>query len=172
MVLVDAMDALPVEKSAFEEGSESGCSLLDVMDILMDLLKGSLANDRIVIPLLEIIAFLFDAQIVQRLIGTRFNYRSLLSLTQKAHYKSTNIHKLHIALDVYRGLVEIDSTRKDVLLKVASMLLHPFPKVRSSAAETLWVITADEDLKLHDWSQPPKNLKTAVEALKQRLGSL
>ncbi|KAF2808276.1 uncharacterized protein BDZ99DRAFT_419247 [Mytilinidion resinicola] len=167
MVLVDAMERLPGEG----EGEGGSCSLLDVMDILVELLKGSLANDRVLIPAMEVVAFLFDAGVVQRLVGTRFNFRALLSLTQKAHYKSTNINKLHIALDVYRGLAEIDSTRKDVLLKVASMLLHPFPKIRSSAAETLWVVTSDDDLKLHDWAQQPKNLKPAVEALKKRLGA-
>ena len=58
------------------------------------------------------------------------SYRSLLFLIQKSHYKSTNLHKLHIALDVYRGLANIPTIRKDVIAKVASMLLHPFPKVR------------------------------------------
>ena len=68
------------------------------------------------------------------------------------------------------------------------MLLHPFPKVRVlsqssfleflwrlslilqiriAAAETLWITTGDEDLKLHDWSQPAKKLKATVESIKQ-----
>lgn len=39
------------------------------------------------------------------------------------------MQKLHLALDVYRGLGEIESTRADTLAKLTSMLLHPFPKV-------------------------------------------
>lgn len=39
------------------------------------------------------------------------------------------MQKLHLALDVYRGLGDISATRADTLTKVASMLLHPFPKV-------------------------------------------
>jgi hypothetical protein len=39
------------------------------------------------------------------------------------------MQKLHLALDVYRGLGDIPSTRTDTLSKVVSMLLHPFPKV-------------------------------------------
>lgn len=39
------------------------------------------------------------------------------------------MHKLHLCLDVYRGLGMITATRADTLAKVASMLLHPFPKV-------------------------------------------
>jgi hypothetical protein len=40
------------------------------------------------------------------------------------------MQKLHLSLDVYRGLSTIPSTHYDTLTKVVSMLLHPFPKVR------------------------------------------
>jgi hypothetical protein len=39
------------------------------------------------------------------------------------------MHKLNLALDVYRGLAEIPVTSPDTRVKVVSMLLHPFPKV-------------------------------------------
>ena len=39
------------------------------------------------------------------------------------------MQKLHLALDVYRGLGSIPATRVETLAKVSSMLLHPFPKV-------------------------------------------
>lgn len=41
------------------------------------------------------------------------------------------MQKLHLALDVYRGLGTNPSTRVDTLTKVISMLLHPFPKVNA-----------------------------------------
>jgi hypothetical protein len=34
------------------------------------------------------------------------------------------------------------------------------------AAETLWVLTQEETLKLQDWSLPSKTLKPAVETIK------
>lgn len=61
------------------------------------------------------------------------SFRTLLSYVQKSHFKSTHVQKLHLALDVYRGLGTIAATRADTLAKVTSMLLHPFPKVRSLA---------------------------------------
>jgi len=39
------------------------------------------------------------------------------------------MQKLHLALDVYRGLGTVPSTKADTVTKVTSMLLHPFPKV-------------------------------------------
>jgi hypothetical protein len=35
-----------------------------------------------------------------------------------------------------------------------------------TAAETLWILTRNESLKLQDWSLPPKSLKSAVEDIK------
>jgi hypothetical protein len=95
------------------------------------------------------------------------------------------MQKLHLALDVYRGLGVMPATRADTLAKVTSMLLHPFPKVcvstkeaecvlmveqiRITAAETLWFLTHEEGLKRHDWSLPSKSLKPAVDGIKATL---
>lgn len=140
--LVGFVDRLPVGREAESEQF----SIADLATCLLGLLKDYVDNDRVLVPLLETIAFLFDMQVMQRLTSTSFKYvfkhcmrwhaitdhssfRSLLSYTQKSHFKSTHMQKLHFALDVYRGLGDIPATRADTLVKVSSMLLHPFPKV-------------------------------------------
>ncbi|KAF2473938.1 uncharacterized protein BDR25DRAFT_282062, partial [Lindgomyces ingoldianus] len=166
--LLDALDVLPTanEATTDESGRNKEFSLISVASCLIDLLKQSLETERVLIPLLEVIVFLFDMQVMHRLIPTSFNFRTLLSLTQKAHFKSTHMHKLHLALDIYRGLGTIPATRKDTTLKVTSMLLHPFPKIRIAAAETLWMLTREDGLKRHDWSQPTRSLKHIVDSIK------
>ncbi|KAF1944354.1 hypothetical protein EJ02DRAFT_510264 [Clathrospora elynae] len=144
-------------------------TLVELAKCLVGLLKANLDNDRTLLPLLEVVAFLFDMQVMQRLQSTSFNFRTLLSNTQKAHFKSTHIQKLHLAFDVYRGLGVIPATRADTLAKVMGMLLHPFPKIRITAAETLWFLTHDDGLKRHDWSLPSKSLKPAVDGIKATL---
>jgi len=156
--LVDFIDTLPNET----DGETGPFSLIDLVSCLTRLIKENLGDDRRLLPLLEVMAFLFDMQIVQRLPATRFSFRTLLSLTQKAHFKSTHMQKLQVALDMYRGLGSVPATRSDTLAKVKSMLLHPFSKIRIAAAETLWLLTGDEGLKRHDWSLPSKRLKPAV----------
>jgi hypothetical protein len=42
--------------------------------------------------------------------------------------------------------------------------------VRISAAETLWVLTQEDELKRQDWSLPSKTLKPVVEEIKKSLG--
>ena len=136
--LLNALDLLPSEH-------DSQFSLLTVGNNLSEIFKNNLNNDRVMLPLLEVFAFLLDMQVLQGLVGTSFKcvlrchklarsnmtrrWRNLLSLVQKSHFKSTHVHKLHLALDVYRGLADVVNIRTDVMSKLVSMLLHPFPKV-------------------------------------------
>lgn len=146
--LIDFLDTLPVfpsEKANNDESAdESSSSLFEVMNIMTSLLSTNLTNDRIVLPILDVLSFLFDMQIVQRLqprlspepTNTNpnrplFKFKTLLSLLQKSHFKSTNVQKLQLALDVYRGFadIHIHGIRDLVVTKVVSLLSHPFPKV-------------------------------------------
>jgi hypothetical protein len=68
--LLDAIDLLPVSRS----DDTDTLSLLDLANCYVNLLKRSLEMDRTLLPLLEVIAFLFDAQVMQRLIPTTFKY--------------------------------------------------------------------------------------------------
>lgn len=53
----------------------------------------------------------------------------LFLLTQKAHYKSSNIPRLEAAIRVYAALCRTSAIRADALKKLTGMLLHPYPKV-------------------------------------------
>lgn len=44
------------------------------------------------------------------------------------------MQKLHVVLDVYRNLADVQTIRKEVIGKLTSMLLHPFPTVRHSTS--------------------------------------
>ncbi|KAL6710289.1 hypothetical protein ACN47E_009235 [Coniothyrium glycines] len=165
--LLNFVGGLPNTHSNNDDiSATASISLLDIANCFIKLLKENITEDRTLLPLLETIAFLFDMQVLQRLRDTSFSFRNLLSYTQKAHFKSTHMQKLHLALDVYRGLGAIPSTRADTLAKVVGMLVHPFPKIRITAAETLWLLTAEDGLKRHDWTLPPKSLKPAMDEIK------
>lgn len=67
--LMDAIDAWPT--TAAGEGSDV-FNLLDAVSCLLGLLKTNLDNERVLLPLLEIFAFLFDMQVMHRLLDTSF----------------------------------------------------------------------------------------------------
>ena len=119
-------------------------------------------------PALEVLAFLLDMHIPQRLVESDFKWRNLLSTVQKSHHKSNDIPKILAAVNVYRGMAEVVAVREDVLKKLLSMLkTNPYPKVRLSVAETLYVETRDEVLKGRDWTKPTS---VNVEVAKQLEG--
>jgi hypothetical protein len=69
--LLGFIDILPVDSDTTMQ-----LSLANVATCIVDILKGKIDNDRVLIPLLETIAFLFDMQIMQRLVPTTFKYVS------------------------------------------------------------------------------------------------
>ncbi|KAF2672377.1 hypothetical protein BT63DRAFT_468368 [Microthyrium microscopicum] len=138
--------------------------IFSFLTVWMDVLQENLKNDRVSLPLLETLAFLGDfGALFAVLIGDRFI--NLLSLVQKSHFKTSNIPKILAALEVYRALAEVEQIQDPVRSKIKNMLLHPFPKVRSTAAETLHIIRPSAALKDQDWSQPVAQLKKVVSGL-------
>ncbi|KAE8442213.1 hypothetical protein EG329_003742 [Mollisiaceae sp. DMI_Dod_QoI] len=89
--------------------------------------------DRVLIPTLEVIGFLFDMQIMQK---SSLNWNIFYNTIQGAHYKSSNVRKLHAVVKIYGGLIEV---YPDAVTKLSSMLLHNYPRIQNAAADELWV---------------------------------
>ena len=143
--------------------------LNDLMMIFAELLKTMLLENANMHPALELLVFLLDMQTLQRRVCTDFEWRNLLSTVQKSHHKSNDIPKILAALHVYRGLADMPAIRDDVLKKLVSMLkTNPYPRIRSSIAETLFVVTQDTDLKDRDWLRPSSQHKDVIEKLQKR----
>ncbi|KAE8165313.1 tubulin folding cofactor D C terminal-domain-containing protein [Aspergillus tamarii] len=132
---------------------------------LMVALSDNLQDDRYAIPVLEFLAFLLDSYISSIHQPSESSYRKLFVLVQKAHFKSSNIARLEAAIKVYAPLSRLEPLREEVLKKMSSMLLHPFPRVRNAVAEYLFMETTLESVKIGDWTRQPKELKGQVEDL-------
>jgi hypothetical protein len=143
--------------------------LNDLMGLFSNILKSMLLDNANMHPALELLAFLLDMQIPQRLVETDFKWRNLLSTVQKSHHKSNDIPKILAALHVYRGLADVPSVRDEVLKKLVSMLkTNPYPRVRLSVAEVLYIVTADSALKDRDWMRPPSQNIDVIQELQKR----
>jgi hypothetical protein len=73
--LLDTADAWPTESV---ESDNTCFSLVDFANCLLDLLMANLETERVLLPFLEVIAFLFDMQVLQRLTTTSFRYTLML----------------------------------------------------------------------------------------------
>jgi hypothetical protein len=126
----------------------------------------NLSNERLIVPCLDTLAFVLDTGLTSACVKDDPKlWSKMFALVQKAHYKSGNVTKLLAAVNVYGGLARIDGVRKDVLVKLASMLLHPYPNVRVAVAETLYTVgieSACARLEKVDWTRTPKELRASV----------
>jgi hypothetical protein len=133
-----------------------------VYDSLMSILHKQLDptpapnEDRLVIPCLEVISFLFDWGFLQQLdlpyvpfplpspihpsqhplTSARFN--DLYRHATKASQRKGKIRRLEACLKVYAGLCDVACP--GALEQVARMALHRFPRIREAAVDECWVL--------------------------------
>ena len=101
---------------------------MTVVEILMD----NIANDRLLIPAMEFLVFLFDANIIRLVASEEVKWRQVFNQLQKSHYKSSNIAKIEAAIKLYAALASFGPMKNLVLRKLCQMLVHPYAKVSSN----------------------------------------
>ncbi|KAM0249211.1 hypothetical protein ACHAQJ_009117 [Trichoderma viride] len=118
-----------------------------VCSALLHNLKTCQDQDRVIVPTLEIIAFLFHTGLFQRCQG--INYRNLCLQTQKAGYKTGNVRKVAACIKVYGGIAaaatasssgddNVQAGAKDARKRLGALMGHPWPRVRSAAVDEIW----------------------------------
>ncbi|UNI21587.1 hypothetical protein JDV02_007562 [Purpureocillium takamizusanense] len=139
--------------TAFCEGP-SNARLSLVCTALMHNLRERQGEDRVIVPTLEIIAFLFSCGLFQRC--RHVDLRALCLQTQKAGYKSGNVRKIVACVKVYGGVASMSvsdageggassggngSAVQEARRRLGALLSHPWPRVRSVVVDELWALT-------------------------------
>lgn len=132
---------------------ESADNLLRVCSALMHNLKTCQGEDRIIVPTLEIIAFLFHTGLFQRCQG--INYRGLCLQTQKAGYKTGNVRKVAACIKVYGSIAaaagtagggdDVDAGVKEARKRLGALMSHPWPRVRSAVVDEIWGLVGSKE---------------------------
>ncbi|KAI1342381.1 tubulin folding cofactor D C terminal-domain-containing protein [Xylariaceae sp. FL0016] len=129
---------------------------------LLHNLKQYTGQDRVVVPTLEVIAYLYHVGLLQRCHG-HLNTRQLCVLVQKAAYKTGNVRKLEACIKIYSAVAadvsaaaagvtgppELGQKRQEAVVearrRLAALMTHPWPKVRSMVVDELWVLLGNWD---------------------------
>ncbi|KAF9881856.1 beta-tubulin cofactor d [Colletotrichum karsti] len=160
----------------------SPTNLSAVCVALVSNLKARQGQDRVVVPTLEIVAFLCHVGLFQKC--QELDLRQLCLQVQKAGYKTGNVRKLEACIKVYGCVagfdaelqlpVEVSDRRRDGILearrRLGALMVHPWPRVRSQVVDELWKLFGEEGgaetLKSVDWSRADKgSIKRVVEQL-------
>lgn len=141
---------------------------------LLQNLKTRQGQDRVLVPTLEIIAFLFHVGLFQR--SGDVNLRSLCLQTQKAGYKSGNVRKIEACVKVYGGVAAAgdDSVPgvQEARKRLGALLFHPWPKVRVMVVDELWGLVGEcpgdgDRLTGVDWGKAQKSeIRAVVQELR------
>jgi hypothetical protein len=141
-------------------------------ELLRDILSSSTPNSsNLMLPALDLLAFLLDMRIPQKLADTQtgFKWRTLLSAVQKSHHKSSDVPKLLAAVNAYRGLAEVESIRGEVVKKLLSMLAtNPYPRIRIAVAEVVCEILDVGEMQAVNWAEKGSAQTELVGELKGR----
>lgn len=144
-------------------------------------LKAWQGTDRVLVPTLEVAAFLFHVGIFARCSGV--SYKSLCLQVQKACYKTGNVRKVEACVRVYGAIAELapgsgnepdhlktqDGVR-EARTRLGALMFHPWPRVKSMVVDELWGLHHDDPaaqaLKGADWGKVEKaKIKAVVGAL-------
>lgn len=171
-------DLVIASRAALSDYCEANQENLDlVCQGLFQNLKTRQGQDRVLVPTLEIIAFLFHVGFFQK---STVNFRSLCLQTQKAGYKSGNVRKLEACVKVYSGIASMgdqagaEAGVMEARKRLGALFFHPWPRIKSIVVDALWGLLGDQEdvaerLKGVDWGVAKKpQIKAVVEDL--RLG--
>ncbi|KAM3559842.1 hypothetical protein MY1884_003249 [Beauveria asiatica] len=156
--------------------------LRQVCDALIHNLGAYLSEDRVVVPTLEVIAYLFHAGLFQRCAGggggtDTVSLRSLCLQTQRAGYKTGNVRKILACVKVYGCVAAMEETAEqgppEARKRLGALMFHPWPRVRTAVVDELWgLMGSGEDgagadaLLGVDWGRTDKaSVKAVVEEL-------
>ncbi|KAI0022746.1 tubulin folding cofactor D C terminal-domain-containing protein [Xylariomycetidae sp. FL0641] len=171
-------DLVIVSRAALADFCEQSRENLEqVCTGLLHNLKWYAGQDRVIIPTLEVVAYLFHVGLLQQS-RAPLNLRQLCLLVRKAAYKTGNVRKLEACIKVYGAVaavevrehaaigeddssIERESTtpeaselakkRQEGVVeakrRLGALMVHPWPKIRSLAVDELWGLLANGDIR-------------------------
>ncbi|RXG42614.1 hypothetical protein VDGE_00688 [Verticillium dahliae] len=144
----------------------------DVCTALVRNLSSRQGQDRVLVPTLEILAFLYRAGLFAGCRGV--DPKRLCLLVQKAGYKTGSIRKLEACIHVY-GCVAMfedhaEAAAQEARKRLGALMFHPWPRVRSLVVDELWQLFCDDEagprLKSVDWGRADKGaIRNVVSVL-------
>ncbi|KAL2040021.1 hypothetical protein N7G274_007424 [Stereocaulon virgatum] len=136
---------------------------------IVDIVHENYSNDRLLLPAMDFLGFLFDVGVLHRLATEMFGWTRLFEIIQRAQSKSTNIHKIEAAVKIYAGMALVPKVRSIAMKKLCQFLTHKFPKIRNVVADALFIVTQDEELLAVNWSKLQKEQALVIARFKERL---
>ncbi|KAG0166735.1 hypothetical protein DFQ28_006283 [Apophysomyces sp. BC1034] len=154
--------------------------LQEICQTLLEMFVKYEKQDRVTMPLLDVVGLLYDSDILSALPNDSVHSR-VFTYTRKETFKCKNVKKLLSGIKVYIGLMSLSQSqvKTKAFQQMLSYLVHAYPRVRTEVADQLYTyislldeedatedtMEAEEILTGTDWTGPVDEIKVAREKL-------
>ncbi|KIJ62569.1 hypothetical protein HYDPIDRAFT_157330 [Hydnomerulius pinastri MD-312] len=116
---------------------------------LVDWTQSNLSSNNVVVPVLQTFNVLLEADALIRLPESERGaacIETLVSISCKNVSRLKNVQRVQESMKMIVNLFTLPSVAKTCLPKFIEFLAHPYPKIRSSTAEHLYMVLQSKDL--------------------------
>jgi len=116
---------------------------------LVDWAESNVTSNNVVVPVLQIFNVLLEADVLTGLPESERGSAcidALVSISCKNVSRLKNVQRIQESMKIIVNLFTLPSVAKTCLPKMIEFLAHPYPKIRSSAAEYLYMVLQSKDL--------------------------
>jgi hypothetical protein len=129
--------------------SEAEYSLSEFASDLIGLAQSNPTSNTVVIPVLQTFNMLFEEDALVALSGSERGaacVTALLSISCKNVLRVKNVQRLQESMKIVINLLTLPSVARACLSEIVEFLAHPYPRIRSSTAEHLYIVLQSKDL--------------------------
>ncbi|KAF9046718.1 armadillo-type protein [Panaeolus papilionaceus] len=124
-------------------------SLLEFLADLVNYAKSNMTSNPVVIPVFQTFNIMFEADVLEEIPNEPSGLqllKTLLHMASKNIDKMKSVQRIQEATKIAINLLALKPIRDEKVSLLDNFLTHPFPRVRSDAAEYLYVLLQSRDL--------------------------
>ncbi|KAF9275663.1 hypothetical protein BGZ68_010600 [Mortierella alpina] len=185
--LTEFVSNLPITRADMDAAEDSSLNptltLVEFGHEIMSVVEQYEGQDRVIVPLLEVLDMLFESGSMLMMEG-EYDFAPMVRFVRRQTLKCKDVRKISAAIRTLCGLCSLGGKIKNaILLELLRLLIHPFPKIRRTTADSMYLMlnaTADEPtpdsekvgqiLVNSDWNQSIAQLTPLRDQLYPLLG--
>ncbi|KAG0211199.1 hypothetical protein BGX28_008379 [Mortierella sp. GBA30] len=153
--LTEFVANLPITKAAMDVDMDNSkdstqnptLTLVEFGDDIMKIVERYEGQDRVIVPLLEVLDMLLESGSMLMLEG-EYDFAPMVRFVRRQTLKCKDTRKMSSSIRTLCGLCGLGGKIKNaILIELLRLLLHPFPKIRRTTADSMYMMlnaSADE----------------------------
>ncbi|KAF9096373.1 hypothetical protein BGX29_008588 [Mortierella sp. GBA35] len=142
--LTEFVSGLPVTNNDIMDvdNSTPTLTLVEFAQEIMKIIDRYEGQDRVIVPLLEVLDLLFESGILLMIDHpSDFDFAPMVRFVRRQTVKCKDTRKLSASIRTFCGLCGLGGKIKNaILLELLRLLVHPFPKIRRTTADSMYLM--------------------------------